>query len=152
MIYLSETCFPCVHYCSLWRDVMSCSPVIEHPGPVSLRLMTSQFKDIVNHTEKMKTVKCIFCGVWDQHFCMKFQRCPLKFHTKFWTYTPQNMHFTRCLKFDDLWYLKSYDILSLSETGPWSSYQLQRLALRRIKHQNNSTSNGRQVGMPYCIR
>ena len=29
-------------------------------------------------------------------FCVKFQRCPLKFHTKFWTHTPQNMHFTRC--------------------------------------------------------
>ena len=25
----------------------------------------------------------------------KFQRCPLKFHTKFSTHTPQNMHFTR---------------------------------------------------------
>ena len=32
--------------------------------------------------------------------------------------TPQNMLFIRCWKFDDLWYLKSYDILSLSETGP----------------------------------
>ena len=29
-------------------------------------------------------------------FCVKFQRCPLKFHTKLWTHTPQNMHFTRC--------------------------------------------------------
>ena len=27
-------------------------------------------------------------------FCVKFQRAPLKFHTKFWTHTPQNMHFT----------------------------------------------------------
>ena len=26
--------------------------------------------------------------------------------------------FYEVLKFDDLWYLKSYDILSLSETGP----------------------------------
>ena len=43
-------------------------------------------------------------------FCVKFQRCPLKFHTQFWTHTPQNMHFMRCWKFGDLWYLKSYDI------------------------------------------
>ena len=28
-------------------------------------------------------------------FCVKFQRCPLKFHTKFWTHTLQNMHFMR---------------------------------------------------------
>ena len=29
-------------------------------------------------------------------FCVKFQRFLLKFHTKFWTHTTQNMHFTRC--------------------------------------------------------
>ena len=29
-------------------------------------------------------------------FCVKFQRFPLKFHTKFWTHTTQNVHFTRC--------------------------------------------------------
>ena len=75
-------------------------------GPVSLRLMTSQFKDIVTHTQKWKTVKCLFCGVWVQNFVRKFQRCPLKFHTKFWTHTLQNVNFTRRLKFDDLWYLR----------------------------------------------
>ena len=26
-------------------------------------------------------------------FCAKFQRVPLRFHTKFWTNTPQNIHF-----------------------------------------------------------
>ena len=36
-------------------------------GPVSLRLMTSQFKDIITHTQKYKTVKCILCGVWVQN-------------------------------------------------------------------------------------
>ena len=63
---------------------------------------------------KMHILRCM-----STKFCVKFQRCPLKFHTKFWTHTPQNMYFMRCWKFDDLWYLKSYDILSLSETGPW---------------------------------
>ena len=48
---------------------------------------------------------------------VKFQRCPLKFHTKFWTHNTAKMHFTRCQKIDDLWY-QSYDILSLSETDP----------------------------------
>ena len=42
-------------------------------GPVSLRLMTSQFKDIVTHTQKYKTVKCIFCGVWIQNFVRNFK-------------------------------------------------------------------------------
>ena len=37
-------------------------------GPVSLRLMTSQFKDIVTHTQKYITVKCTFYGVWVQNF------------------------------------------------------------------------------------
>ena len=27
---------------------------------------------------------------------MDILRCPLKFHTKFWTHTPQNVNFTRC--------------------------------------------------------
>ena len=40
-----------------------------HMGPVSLRLMTSQFKDIVTHTQKYMTVKCTFCGVWVQILC-----------------------------------------------------------------------------------
>ena len=39
-------------------------------------------------------------------FCEKFQMCPLKFHTKLWTHTLQNMHFMRCLKFDELCYLQ----------------------------------------------
>ena len=34
-------------------------------GPVSLRLMTSQFKDIVTNTLKMKTVKCTKGALWN---------------------------------------------------------------------------------------
>ena len=41
-------------------------------------------------------IKRIFNGVWGQNFCVKFQICPLKFHTKCWTHTSQNMHLTRC--------------------------------------------------------
>ena len=29
-------------------------------------------------------------------FCVKFQRAHLKFHSKIWTHTLQNMHYTRC--------------------------------------------------------
>ena len=127
-------------------------------GPVSLRLMTSQFKDIVSNTQKLKSVKYIFChddvikwkyfprywpfvrgihrsavnsphkGQWRGalmfslicnrinswvnngeagdlrrhrgHYDVIVMRCMgskfcMKFHTKFWTHTPQNMHFTR---------------------------------------------------------
>ena len=42
-------------------------------GPVSLRLMTSQFKDIVTHTQKYMTVKCTFYGVWVQNFVWNFK-------------------------------------------------------------------------------
>ena len=51
-------------------------------------------------------------------FCVKFQRAPLKFHTKFWTHTPQNMHLTVfCFC---MWFTTSLncDVISLSETGP----------------------------------
>ena len=37
---------------------------------------------------KMHILRCM-----GSKFCVKFQRCPLKFNTKFWTHTPQNMHF-----------------------------------------------------------
>ena len=30
------------------------------------------------------------------HTFVKFQRCPLKFHTKFWTHPLENIHFMRC--------------------------------------------------------
>ena len=51
-------------------------------------------------------------------FCVKFQRSPLKFHTKFWTHTPQNMHFT--VSYFCVWVTISLncDVISLSETGP----------------------------------
>ena len=42
------------------------------------------------HDSKMHILRCM-----DSKFCVKFQRCPLKFHTKFWTHTPPNMHFMR---------------------------------------------------------
>ena len=42
------------------------------------------------HDSKMHILRCM-----GSKFCVKFQRCPLKSHTKFWTHTPQNMHFMR---------------------------------------------------------
>ena len=56
-----------------------------------------------NHVSKNKHCVVYMC------VCMiikKIQRCPLKFHTKFWNRTQQNMHFTMCLMFDELWYLR----------------------------------------------
>ena len=43
--------------------------------------------------------------------CVRFQRCPLKFHTKFCTHTPQNRHLTRCYKYCRLMKSHSYDPL-----------------------------------------
>ena len=50
-------------------------------------------------------------------FCVKFQRAPLKFHTKFWTHTSQNLHFT--VFYFCVWVTISLncDVISLSETG-----------------------------------
>ena len=41
-------------------------------GAVSLRLMTSPFKDIINHTQQW-SIKCIFCGVWVRKFMWNFK-------------------------------------------------------------------------------
>ena len=51
-------------------------------------------------------------------FCVKFQRAPLKFHTKFWIHTQKDMNFTDfhfCV-----WFTISlkYDVISLMRRAP----------------------------------
>ena len=58
-----------------------------------------------SHT-KIKVSKMLILWCMDSKFCLKFQRFPFKFHKKFLTHTAQNMHFTRCWMFDNLWYLR----------------------------------------------
>ena len=79
--------------------------------------MTSQFKDIVPRTQTLKTVKCIFCGVWVQIFVWHFKGT-------LWNLT-QNLetiqHKIGILQGVRIWRImisKSYALLSLSETGP----------------------------------
>ena len=86
---------PVIGYIStnmIYTEALRCLYIPQ--GPVSLRLMTSQFKDRNSHAKihdsKMHILRCM-----GSKYCVKFQRCPLKFHTKFWTHTPQNMHFMR---------------------------------------------------------
>ena len=76
-------------------------------GPVSLRLMTSQFKDIVTHTQKMKIVKCTFCGVWVQNFVWNLKGA-------LWNFTPnfEPMHRKICI-LRGVRNLTTYDILEL---------------------------------------
>ena len=55
-------------------------------------------------------------------FCVKFQRAPLKFHTKFGTQTLQNVHF---IDFNFcVWFTISLncDVISLGETGLWCDF------------------------------
>ena len=47
-----------------------------------------------NSHAKLENSKMYILRCMGSKFCVKFQRCPLKFHTKFWTHTPQNFHFT----------------------------------------------------------
>ena len=53
---------------------------------VSPRLMTSQFKDNITHKQKIYDSKIHILRCMGPQFCVKFQRCSLKFHTKFWTH------------------------------------------------------------------
>ena len=105
------------HLTSKW--IMMSFVWINHVvGPVSLRLMTSQFEDIVTHTQKSKTVTCIICGVWVQNFVWNFKGALWNFTQNF-----EPIHRKLCiLRGVKIWPLmisQSYDILSLSETGPW---------------------------------
>ena len=94
-------------------------PRYTHLGPVSLRLMTSQFKDIVTHTQKLETVKCIFCDVWVQNFVWNFKGHLWNFTQNFEPYITKYA-FYEVLKISRLTISYSYDILSLSETSPWA--------------------------------
>ena len=79
-------------------------------GPVSLRLMTSQFKDITRkntHAQKYMTVKCTLYGVWVQNFVWNFKGALWNFTQNF-----EPIHRKICI----LWAvinLTTYDILEL---------------------------------------
>ena len=89
-------------------------------GPVSLRLMTSQFKDFVTHTQKRKQWNAYFavygfkilCEIWKGTFEISY---------KILNPYSAKYAFYEVLKIWRLTISKSYDILSLSETGPWWS-------------------------------
>ena len=67
-------------------------------------------------------------------FCVKFQRCPMKFHTKFWTHTPQNVHFTVLLFCVWVTISLNCDVISLSETGPWCVYYEDCVKIITVPH------------------
>ena len=71
-------------------------------GPISPRLMMSQFEDRKWHTDikvgKMHILQCM-----GSKFCMI--GALWNFHTKFWMYTPQNMHLWGVKNFEEIWYL-----------------------------------------------
>ena len=48
-----------------------------------------------NSHAKIENGKIHILRCMGSKFCAKFQRCPLKFHKKIWTHTPQHMHFMR---------------------------------------------------------
>ena len=65
-------------------------------GPASLRLRTSQFKDVINNTN-FKSVKCTFWGVQ-------------VVQTKLGAHTLQNIHFKRCFNLNKLWQRKGVPV------------------------------------------
>ena len=76
-------------------------------------------------------------------FCVKFQRAPLKFHTKFWTHTPQNMHFT--VFYFCVWVTISLncDVISLSETSSLDTEIVTSNHIESLSH--------KKMGLPYAI-
>ena len=50
---------------------------------------------IPKHTQKLNTVKCIFCSGGFK-ILYEISNVPFEISHKFWNQTPQNMHFTRC--------------------------------------------------------
>ena len=110
-----ETWWPLVELLS-WYPIILTEPLqlTAYQGPVSLRLLTSQFKDIVTHMQKLKTVKCIFCvfGVWVQNFVWNFKGA-------LWNFT-QNFEpiYRKIWILQGVKNLMTYGILSLKKRGP----------------------------------
>ena len=92
-----------------WSTAESIHPSNSGPalGPVSLRLMTSQFKDIITHTQKYMTVKCTFYGVWVQNFVWNFKGALWNFTQNF-----EPIHRKICI-LRGVKDLTTYDILEL---------------------------------------
>ena len=84
----------------VWDEYFEHSLYINHVNDKSTRAYLTKAYDVTiqrYHNSRAKiqgSQMHILQGIGSK-FCVKFQRCPLKFHTKFWTHTPQNMHFTR---------------------------------------------------------
>ena len=90
--------------------------MICHQVGVSLRLMTSQFRDIVNDKQKLKSIKCIFCDVWVQNFVWNFKGA-------LWNFT-QNFEAIHCLQFLRVswyyWIVTSYGLVRRAP-GQWQN-------------------------------
>ena len=70
----------------VWFHAFLCISERGFLGPVSVRPMTSQFKDIVTRSQNHKTGKCIFCGEWVQNFVWNFKGALWNFTQNFEPY------------------------------------------------------------------
>ena len=87
-------------------------PNIHGPGARLTKAYDVTIQRYRNSHAKIRDSKMHVLRCMGLKFCVKFQMCPLKFHTKFWTHTPQNMHLRgvkNLTTYDilELWYLKS---------------------------------------------
>ena len=77
---------------------------------------------------KIKVSKMHILRCMGSKYCVKFKRCSLKFHTKFWTHILQNIHFTQCLNFDELRYLRVTISLVLVRRAPERGVWVERFS------------------------
>ena len=96
-------CFPHQYFIDVTGDHINCTLGYDmcDDWPCNrgsrVRLTKTPVFTIQNHYSHTKIEDSKMHILWcmGSKFCVKFQSCPLKFHTKFWTHTLQNMHFTR---------------------------------------------------------
>ena len=69
---------------------------LSDPGSCLTKAYDVTIQRYRNSYAKIKDSSLDILRCMGSKFCVKFQRCPLKFHTKFWTHTPQSVNFTRC--------------------------------------------------------
>ena len=83
---------------------------IDNQGTVSLGLMTSQFKDILNQVQQTKVCKMHILWCMVSKFCVKFENVPFEISHKFFNTFSTKCAFMRYMKLPDIefWHLKFY--------------------------------------------
>ena len=106
---INPACLNCSHHCVCWKPgTIRCSGVRLNDAYRLLNL--GALKSLL--LNQLHNFQCMV-----KKFCVEFQRVPLKFHTKYPTYTLKDTILIQCLKFKSS---QIYELVCIFEMPPGS--------------------------------